>query len=130
MKISELVVLDRILDSSELSFAELYLGSKWAIGSGSTPKLYDHNQSSIVYEDQSGGDRPFFFYGASQNNQNLFGSSLEWMEGPILVKLNYWTEIIAKFYYLTLPYQTSFMHGGLLMVMAMIIPETKNMVSF
>ena len=41
----------------------------------------------VVYEDQSGGDRPFFFYGASQNNQNLFGSSLGMDGGPNFGKI-------------------------------------------
>ena len=39
-------------------------------------ELFDSPLASSVFEDQSGGDRPFFFYGNNLSNQNLFGASL------------------------------------------------------
>ncbi|HAF58755.1 MAG TPA: hypothetical protein DCL00_04120, partial [Opitutae bacterium] len=68
--LSEFILFDEVLEDSTV---ELYLQAKWL---ASAEPLYDSENSTTIFEDQSGGDRPFFFYGNSQNNQNLFGSSL------------------------------------------------------
>ena len=68
--ISEFILLDEVLEDDKV---ELYLQSKWI---ASAEPLHDSENSSAVFEDQSGGDRPLFFYGLEQNNQSLFGASL------------------------------------------------------
>ena len=69
-RISEFIIYDKVIEDSRL---ELYLQSKWLT---SSEPLYDQELPTKVFEDQSGGGRPMFFYGNAQNNQNLFGSSL------------------------------------------------------
>ena len=88
MQISELLIFDRVLDDNELTLIEISLMDKWGIGLGGTLSLFDSNQSTFVFEDQSGGDRPMFFYGETQNNQNLFGSTLGFDGGSNFGKID------------------------------------------
>ncbi|MDA0343667.1 MAG: LamG domain-containing protein, partial [Verrucomicrobia bacterium] len=88
MQISELLLFDRVLDGNELTLTEISLMDKWNIESSERLNLLDSNQSTFVFEDQSGGDRPMFFYGESQNNQNLFGSTLGFDGGSNFGKID------------------------------------------
>ena len=80
-KISEFILFDKVLDDSIVTS---YLDDKWAPIS----PLFDSNQSTFVFEDQSGGDRPMLFYGETQNNQNLFGSTLGFDGGSNFGKID------------------------------------------
>ena len=80
-KISEFILFDKVLEGSTIPS---YLDDKWA----PVIPLLDSNQSTFVFEDQSGGDRPMFFYGETQNNQNLFGSTLGFDGGSNFGKID------------------------------------------
>ena len=121
--LSEFILFDEVLEDSKV---ELYLQAKWL---ASAEPLYD-SENSTIFEDQSGGDRPLFFYGSEQNNQSLFGASLG-MDGATsfgkieLLDRNFSTKYLLRM----LPCQTYCMHGGPLMEMEMIIRATKDMVN-